>query len=475
MLLRTMTQFNIRAKKLKYYLRRYAVKGRLLWLWSFFRCLESLWKFHPPRRFINFWHYFFITRFGKYRVLKLAKRINRGVFYLCLDRDKGGDFILKIPHLKKHYSYSLFKSLRDPQKFTEYSNLLRNLANDQLYGKHFPVVYQVRRDGGYLSFFMRGINMNRIREALRRNEKELDPGIDPERLIEAVNELLKNLKNALEKYGYLNGDWAPHNLIYNPETNIIYNVDLEGMYIYGSDNVEANMKYIESELRSIITAMKIRIGKEPGNEAILETLPIIAYATDTEVSYSGNAFFTGYHSLKLGDKYFNGQRNPFERLKKVPYDFSGKVVLDIGCNTGGMLFSLADKITIGVGIDGNSRAINAANLISCLNHTKNLHFYTFDLENDDINLIDNFFLGKKVDICFLLSICIWVKNCRQVIAYASRAAEYLLFETNGSPLQQKEQVEWLNEFFNKAKIIEPESLDDPNQRNRELYLCRDNR
>jgi hypothetical protein len=68
-----------------------------------------------------------------------------------------------------------------------------------------------------------------------------------------------------------------------------------------------------------------------------------------------------------------------------------------------------------------------------------------------------------------------VKNCRQIIAYASRAADYLLFETNGNQLQQKEQVEWLHEFFNKTEIIKPESLDDPNQGNRVLYLCRNNR
>jgi hypothetical protein len=458
-------------KKWKYRLRRCAAEGRWLRFWSLFRYLESLWKFHPPRRFLNFWYYVYITRFGKYRPLKLDKKINTGVFYPCLARQKEHDVVLKIPHLKKHYSYDLFKGVRQPQRFAAYRTLLLHLSEDALYGKHFPPVLSVRRDGGYMSTFVKGVNLSGVRDSLRRNEP-LAAGIDAARLSTALDELLKNLKAVLERDGELKGDWAPHNLIYDPAADVIYNVDLEGMFLYDRGSIEANIDYIAAELGALRTVLEMRQRECPAEQEILMALPIIGSAADASVSYSGSAFFAGYHSLTLGDKCFNGQRNPVARLKDVPYDFTGKVVLDIGCNTGGMLHPLADKIAMGVGVDRNPGAINAANVIRCLNNRDNLHFYTFDLERESLQLLDNYCLGRQVDICFLLSICLWVKNCRQLVAYTAAAADYLLFETNGNPRQQQEQKALIRQFFRQVEMVTPESGDDPHQRNRTLYLCR---
>ncbi len=160
-------------------------------------------------------------------------------------------------------------------------------------------------------------------------------------------------------------------------------------------------------------------------------------------------------------------------MKKVPYDFKDKVVLDIGCNVGGMLHSLSDKIGIGIGLDYDYRLINAANAIKTLNSSNNLSFYMFDLENEDLNLINNYVLSnrEKVDICFLLSICMWIKNWKEVIKFISTISDNLLFETNGTEKQQAEQIEELKKYYKNIQLIEKVSNDDPGQPYRMLVLC----
>ncbi len=157
------------------------------------------------------------------------------------------------------------------------------------------------------------------------------------------------------------------------------------------------------------------------------------------------------------------------------FNFTNKIVLDIGCNSGGMLHSLANKIQLGVGVDRDGKCVNAANLTRSLNQTHNLWFYTIDLEKENLTIIEKFLLGNTVDICFLLSVCMWITNWKEVIAYASQISEALLFESNGSGSEQTEQVDTLHSFFNEIQLIHSKSLDDVNQHARKLYLCQNSK
>lgn len=207
---------------------------------------------------------------------------------------------------------------------------------------------------------------------------------------------------------------------------------------------------------------------------INKILGLLNYAKTSGKSYDGSMYGSAYHSLRLKGYYFRGQRECNLRLQKVPYDFSNKIILDIGCNAGGMLHSLSDKIKMGIGIDYDYRLINCANAIKTINNSNNLSFYRFDLENEDLNLINNYILSedKKIDICFLLSVCMWIKNWREVIRFVSTISKNLLFETNGTYQQQKEQIEELRKIYTDIQIIEEESNDDPGQPNRRLLLCK---
>jgi hypothetical protein len=181
-------------------------------------------------------------------------------------------------------------------------------------------------------------------------------------------------------------------------------------------------------------------------------------------------FESGYQSIKLCGHYFKGQRDPWVRFSHVDYDFKDKTVLDFGCNQGGMLHSLADKIKHGIGVDVCSKCINVGNRIKSFNNSENLDFYTLDLDKDDVTEIKNFLKSDKVDICFILSIFLWVKNWKKVIDIASGISDAILIEVHGSEKQMMEQVEYSRTKFKHYKFLGMSDDDANHITERRLYI-----
>jgi SAM-dependent methyltransferase len=200
---------------------------------------------------------------------------------------------------------------------------------------------------------------------------------------------------------------------------------------------------------------------------------LLAYTKTSNSAYNAEEFPAGYHSITLNGERLRGQREPGVRIDLAPVDFAGKSVLDIGSNQGGMLFQIRDKIRWGVGIDFDSRMVNAANRIRSALGSSALSFYVFDLEREPLDLIQDFLPEAKADICFLLSVCMWITNWRDVIDFASRHSAAMLFETNGSEQQQGEQIAYLRQIYQSVQKLSGESADDPGQRKRELYYLTD--
>ncbi len=206
--------------------------------------------------------------------------------------------------------------------------------------------------------------------------------------------------------------------------------------------------------------------------ATKQILNLLNYTKTSGQSYNAQNYPSGYHSFNINEFNMAGQRDPIQRIGLVPFDFSGKTVLDIGCNQGGMLFSVAAKALHGVGIDYDSRLINAANKIRSHTKQQNLDFYVFDLEKENLQIIRDLLPGEKVNITFLLSICMWIKNWREVIDLTSKISECLLFESNGAKEQQLEQLEYLRAIYGDVKLIQEQSDDDDGQKNRKLFFCK---
>ena len=145
--------------------------------------------------------------------------------------------------------------------------------------------------------------------------------------------------------------------------------------------------------------------------------------------------------------------------------------MDLGCNAGGMLHAISGQIGKGYGFDFNPNCINAAQLIKTLNQTGNLEFYVFDLDKQSLSLLSAFLFGQRVDICFLLSVCMWIERWREVVRLAAKISDCMLFESNGSVEQQKSQVELLESLYQRMEVISESSKDDFSCNSRTLYFC----
>ncbi len=194
--------------------------------------------------------------------------------------------------------------------------------------------------------------------------------------------------------------------------------------------------------------------------------------TSADGRYAGGRFDSGYQTIKVKDESFQGQRDNAERLSLVDYEFKDKVVLDIGCNMGGMLHEIAEDIEYGVGVDFNSKCINAANFIAAVNNSHNLKFFTFDLEKENINRLWDFVPHDKIDVCFFLALCFWVENWKDIIRFCAQISDNLLFETNAYPEDLKEEsINYVKHIYTHVRVLSTQSDDDSVTKGRVLLWC----
>lgn len=168
-----------------------------------------------------------------------------------------------------------------------------------------------------------------------------------------------------------------------------------------------------------------------------------------------------YTSIYINNELIvKGSRDPFNRINKIPLDFSSKTVLDLGCNCGGMLFSLSDKIKYGYGLEVNEEAVNNANTIINDFNVKNIEINLKNLEE-----LDNFSF-PKTDIVFMLSISRWVSTWKKIIEIIN--PKVLVFEAHGKPAQVEEQLIFINSYFKSVEHL----LTARENKIRHLYICK---
>jgi len=250
------------------------------------------------------------------------------------------------------------------------------------------------------------------------------------------------------------------------------------VYVITTKNKE-DIKYIEEDIHlHSSSVMFTALDQESKDRRTDEVLKVIKHitATDSPTDFTishgnGKGYVSGYHSVKILNQKYVGQRNDDVRLELVPEKFKDKTVLDLGCNCGGTLQTIADDIKRGIGLDYDHRCINAANLISKTNGFKNLDYYVFNLQEDPFDLIDCFIQGDKVDWCFMLSISQWIRNWEEVLAYCARISDNLLYETNCDNRHQK-QIDYLKTLYGEVTVVSTVSNDDPKWKNRTLIVCK---
>ena len=128
-------------------------------------------------------------------------------------------------------------------------------------------------------------------------------------------------------------------------------------------------------------------------------------------------------------------------------------------------------MNLGVGLDFNTKCVNAANALKAANRVSNIHFFTFDLDKEDLSLLSSFVLDRPVDICCVLNIAIWVKRWKEVVVACRTMASTLLFEAHGSPDQQAAQISFVESLYEDCTLLSAASDDDPTYSKRTMYLC----
>jgi len=135
----------------------------------------------------------------------------------------------------------------------------------QLNSHSLPIIGQfiekpinIKDNGNYTMKYIEGLNLMDILK--KQDEKCFIAGWDSKELklnFETGKDILKHLlylENKLHEYGKiysLRGDWFLHNLIYDIKKTQIYNVDLEGFYIYYGNSPMCDLKkYIPSQFNA---------------------------------------------------------------------------------------------------------------------------------------------------------------------------------------------------------------------------------
>jgi SAM-dependent methyltransferase len=191
--------------------------------------------------------------------------------------------------------------------------------------------------------------------------------------------------------------------------------------------------------------------------------------------YNGWANTTefGYHSFNVFNLNIQGQRNPEKRFQKIKqfYDFTGKSVLDLGCNTGGMLFHIPE-IKKGVGIDYDEDCISACNTLrDRFNFSCDLEFYQKDLNECNITEFCKS-IHYRPDIVFLLSLGSWVKNWSELYTNVFNTCDTILLETNNDS-EGAPQLELFRSLNTTITLISDKSDDDcTGNRLRKTYLIK---
>lgn len=198
----------------------------------------------------------------------------------------------------------------------------------------------------------------------------------------------------------------------------------------------------------------------------IKVLNVLDYTKTSGEAYAATKFPAGYHTLIFGEETLDGKRSPQERLAKVPYDFTDKTILDIGSNQGGMLFALGGVYRWAVGVDYDYRMVNASNVIKREFGVENIDFFVFDIDKDPHELLLDFMPEQKVDMVFLLAVCLWVNSWRELIDRCAGFSDAMLFESNGSPESQDEQVAYLKTKYDTVTFLsdQPDSNAEPGQR-----------
>jgi len=172
----------------------------------------------------------------------------------------------------------------------------------------------------------------------------------------------------------------------------------------------------------------------------------------------------------------------FERFEIGPKDLTGKSVIDLGCNVGGMVFEALNRGSVSaIGVDHNPKFIGIAKEVAGF---KNIERHVNFIEHD----LDTFNTDAQFDVSFCLAVDLWVKNANRLYNLLGRITKETLYleshreyqaRTNADGLGPRPDVATFTAELQKAGFRTVEYLHKPQfdtikdyQTWRPNYICR---
>lgn len=230
-------------------------------------------------------------------------------------------------------------------------------------------------------------------------------------------------------------------------------------FLFGSSFYNRPTKEKETAYKFERTELPRSVSGEFNKRRLINLINYGKTTFSSDFSFEG-----GYQTVKLSDEILEGRRSPEIRISDINLNFKDKVVLDIGCNQGAILFHLAEQIKFGFGVDYEEKMINCCNALKRYNDNQNLDFFYFDLDNDPHELLLDLCPFPQIDVVFLMAVCQHIQSWRSLISFIAQNSKVLVLETNGTDEQQACQIRSVKENFKKVNIIYQKSRDDFAQR-----------
>ncbi len=205
--------------------------------------------------------------------------------------------------------------------------------------------------------------------------------------------------------------------------------------------------YLRKKFPKIVYQIKKLSGKE---FPIIEKLPDLNENADPKLkkllrawklAQSSNASSPGipiaYYSLEFNGIHFPGERpwiKRWDELKNIS-DYSGKTIIELGCNMGLLSAFLINETGAQkcIGVDHDEKILESAKLI---NEVYNASPIFRKVDFDSMSNWENELLSFNADIIFALNVLNWIKDKDRFLRFLSEFNE-VIFEGHDLPENEK--------------------------------------
>lgn len=299
-------------------------------------------------------------------------------------------------------------------------------------------------------------------------------------LVKIIPQLIRILKRLSEK-GICHNDLVPRNILVTENISISL-IDFDQAIVttpvkaftgnflginIGNSKVNYSFStiikhFIKQKFPTLSVKIKKILGRADDNEK--SKLPeinndakpeLLAMLKAWKIAQESNASAPGvniaYYGFNFMEYHFAGERPWADRwnvLKSIS-DYSGKTIVELGCNMGLLSTHLLKEANAKkcIAVDGDKKILKSAEIISNVFQVRPEYFQIdFDSKED----WESKLMQYKPDIIFALNVLNWVKDKERFLAFLAKSPE-VIFE--GHDLPEIEKTRFLNLGFTNIEEI----------------------